>query len=258
MKSAIILAISVILPVSVWADSSIRLRLSGDNFDLIFQGSDEDHCYHDNGYDHNDYVIEGDSWFEDCNDDGYSKVSMEYQWTVRGSSRVLVYRRVTFHPVNSVWFFAPWAVVEKVCHPSCHVHHKHVFHKAPRQSHNWKRYRRNDGGKVSYYYEYQEPPRKFSRAQPKVYRYEYRPEIRYSNHRDYPRNEDKHRDYKFDNSKNRNHRNDHNYQHKESYKKSSENPRQSEPKKSLKKVEKSNKGNEKEMKVISGREYVRH
>ncbi|MFP4681695.1 MAG: hypothetical protein ACLFQB_14580 [Chitinispirillaceae bacterium] len=248
MKTATIFAIGVLIPASLLADVGVSITLSGDNFHLSFEGRD-DGCY-DDYCEEVEYRMDGDPWFEDCRDDGYTKVSIEYQWTVREKRRVLVRRRVRFNTITHAWVFGPW-IVEK------HVHHHH--YNPPVRSRRWKRYRRYDGGKVTYYYEYRRPSYRRGRHA-RVYRYEYRPhERRYRSH---PRHESRYYEYR-----NNSHRrdNDHKVYKNKKHRRFKRYRKSDEKKYEMKKYHKrkhckpglKKSRNNREMTIVSGREYIR-
>jgi hypothetical protein len=169
MKTIAIIATGLLLPAALFADVEINVRLSNDN---IQYETPHQSCNH---YDANEYVSVEEPWFEEHECNGPIRVSFEYQWTIRGGVRVLVSRKVNFHTINNNWVFGPWILKSNFCHASCHANHKHVYYHKPVYSQNWKRCNsRNNDGRVSYYYEYRQPV-KSRTAQPKVYRYEYRP-----------------------------------------------------------------------------------
>ncbi len=117
-----------------------------------------------------DYVSDGDPWFEECESSGPARVSFEYQWSVRGGGHVLRYRKVTFHTSNNSWAFSPWMIKVNYCHPSCKLHHNHVFYRRAATA-NWHRVY-NTSKKV-YVYEYRNPGH--NHREHKVYRHEYKP-----------------------------------------------------------------------------------
>lgn len=122
-----------------------------------------------------DYVDDGDPWFEECESSGPSRVSFEYQWSIRGGAHVLRYRRVTFHTTNNSWAFSPWMINVNYCHHSCNLHHNHVYYR-PVVHANWHRV--YNKSRQIYVYEYKAPGH--DHRNQKVYRHEYKPI--YKNH----------------------------------------------------------------------------
>lgn len=167
MKKSLLIAASLLLPASLFAaDVQVNVSINGSSHQDY-----DDHNY----YDEAEYVDDGDPWFEDCPDQGESRVSIEYQWVFNGPNRVLRCRQVNFHAVNSAWWFGPWSVKVGYCHHSCRQHHKHVYYHGPVRSTNWVR--NHDHGR--HFYEYRHP-KVYHRGHPKVYRHEYKP--RYHGH----------------------------------------------------------------------------
>lgn len=140
-----------------------------------------------------DYVDDGDPWFEESESSGPSRVSFEYQWSVRGGGHVLRYRKVTFHTINNSWAFGPWMLKVNYCHPSCKLHHNHVFYRRAAHA-NWHRvYNRS---KKIYVYEYRNPGH--NHREHKVYRHEYKPVYKkhhVDNGRYHPANKQKGKQY---------------------------------------------------------------
>lgn len=246
MRTATLIAIGMLIPTTLLANVGVSISISDDDFYFSFESHDGNGCY-GNHYEKVEYRMEGDPWFEDCRDEGITKVSIEYQWTIRGTHRVLVYRKVRFNTITHAWGFGPW-LIEK------HVHHHH-YH-PPVRSSCWRRYRRHDGGKVSYYYEYRRPEYGYSRH-PRVYRYEYTPEIRRNRRYDHGRHERRHFEYSSSSQKSNNRCEVRKPQkhHKKEYR--FKEKKHNYHKKSGKKVNRDYNRSENEMTVVSGRRYIR-
>ncbi|MFP4014707.1 MAG: hypothetical protein ACLFVQ_11520 [Chitinispirillaceae bacterium] len=247
MRTATIFAISLLIPASLLAGVGVSISVSDDDFYFSFESHD-DYCCHGNHYESIEYRVEGEPWFEDCRSEGFTKVSFEYQWAVRGTKRVLVYRKIRFNTISHAWAFGPW-LVEK------HVHHHH-YH-PPARSSRWRRYRRYDGGKVSYYYEYTRPQYRHSRH-PRVYRYEYRPEKNRNRRYYHGRRERRHFEYHGSSYQRKNScelSKSRKYDKKEY--RAKEKKHYKEYKKPVKRGRKKNIRHENGMTVVSGRRYIR-
>ncbi len=168
MKKLHLVSTAMLIPAVIFAE--INFHLSIDNTYSACEYEVEE-----------DYVDDGDPWFEECESSGPSRVSIEYQWSIRGGAHVLRYRRVTFHTINNSWAFGPWMINVNYCHHSCNLHHNHVFYH-PVVHANW--HREYDRSKQVYVYEYKVPGHDYRKY--KVYRHEYRPIYR-DHHADHGR-----------------------------------------------------------------------
>lgn len=158
MKKVHLVSAAMLIPAVVFADVNIHLSI----------GSTHSACEYEVEA---DYVSDGDPWFEECEVSGPSRVSFEYQWSIHGVGHVLRYRKVTFHTVSNAWSFGPWLVKVNYCHPTCRLHHNHVFYR--RATHpNW--HRAFDSRKKVYVYEYRNPHNSHHK-QNTIYRHEYKP-----------------------------------------------------------------------------------
>lgn len=158
MKKVHLVSAAMLLPVVVFAEVNFHLSISNTHSACEYEVEA-------------DYVNDGDPWFEECEVNGPSRVSFEYQWSIHGGGHVLRYRKVTFHTVNNAWIFGPWMVKVNYCHPACRLHHNHVFYH--RVAHpDWHRV--FDSRKRVYVYEYRNPHHSHDK-QYKVYRHEYKP-----------------------------------------------------------------------------------
>ena len=117
MNKIHLISAALILPAALFADVSINVNV----------GSVHNDCEHLEEYSDADYSDDGDPWFEGCESRGFSRVSLEYQWTLFGPRHVLRYRQVTFHTLSSAWVFGPWIIKTNYCHSSCNLHHNHVY-----------------------------------------------------------------------------------------------------------------------------------
>lgn len=183
MKTALLLAASLLLPASLFADVAINVRFSTGDFTLASSAQTM------NYYDDNEYISIDEPWFEDIESIDNARVSYEYQWTNRHGSYVLVYRRVNFLPYNNSWAFGPWSIRSGVSYAT-------YQHRRPVSNSSWNRCRSNNGGAVSYYYEYREP--QYRNTAPRVYQYNYEQPRRvyhYNNEQPRRRTEQKHNRY---------------------------------------------------------------
>lgn len=165
MKKIYLISAAMLFPAALFADVNVQLSI----------GTHDDCEYADEV----EYTDDGEPWFEECEANGSAKLSFEYQWSLHGSNHVLRYRQVTFHTIDNAWAFGPWMVKVNYCHPSCRLHHSHVYYHHA-SHHNW--HRAYDHHRKIYVYEYRHPNQRFGHA--KVYRHEYRP-----NHNHYSHNQ---------------------------------------------------------------------
>lgn len=153
MNRFLIIATGILLPVSAIADVQISVNAQYSN--------------------NQEYVDDGDGWFEGDEDRGDKQASFEYQWSISGGNHVLRYRQVFFHVSNSSWSFGPWMVRSGYCHRDCHLHHTHHYYR-PHPSPYWSRqHDKNNHGRYHYYYKPRPVGPRFHRPPQKVYHHEY-------------------------------------------------------------------------------------
>jgi hypothetical protein len=158
MNKLCFLSAALLFPAALFADVNVSVRI----------GDGHDHC------EQIEYRDDGDPWFESCESSWPHRVSIEYQWSFHGPRHVLRYRQVSFHLLTGAWVFGPWMIKTDYCHPSCAVHHHHIYFPR-RPDPDWCRV--YDHKAHVHYYEFRKRDH-HNYHHVKIHRYEYRPAIK--------------------------------------------------------------------------------